>query len=99
MNMLKTRPNILLITLLLSSAGNSLYAQQRLEMEGTAIIGNRELPKVLYIVPWKSAERIALTTPPYRSVLDLVPQPVERSSFKRQVRFYQQLYPVSELKP
>ena len=89
----------LLIPLLLTVVSSPLWAQERLEMEGTAIIGNRELPKVLYIVPWKSAERIALSTPPYPSVLEQPLQPVERSSFKRQVRFYEQLYPASELNP
>lgn len=97
--MLKTSLHKLLILLLLTVASSSLWAQERLEMEGTAIIGNRELPKVLYIVPWKSAERIALSTPPYPSVLDQPLQPVERSSFKRQVRFYEQLYPAAELNP
>ena len=67
-----------ILVLLVGMASANLYAQQRLEMEGTAIIGNKELPKVLYIVPWKSAERISLTTPPYRSVLDDALQPLDR---------------------
>jgi len=29
------------------------YAQERVDLEGATIIGNRELPKVLYVVPWK----------------------------------------------
>src|SRR5262245_30351980 len=28
----------------------------RMELDATAITGNRELPKVLYIVPWKKAD-------------------------------------------
>jgi hypothetical protein len=35
----------------------NLNAQEKLQMEGTEITGNKELPKVLYIVPWKSIER------------------------------------------
>jgi hypothetical protein len=73
----------------------SASAQERLEMEGTSIIGNKELPKVLYIVPWKSAPDIELETPAYRSVLDEAMQPVERPSFQRQVNYYHQLYPQS----
>jgi hypothetical protein len=68
-------------------------AQQRMEMEGTAIIGNKELPRVLYIVPWKSAEPVELTTPPFRSVLDEPFGTIERSSFKRELKYYQSLYP------
>ncbi len=81
--------------LLLLCFGSSL-AQQRLEMEGTAIIGNKELPKVLYIVPWKAAEDIALTTPPYSSVLDEEIQPIERSTFNRQIKYYNDLYSTTE---
>ena len=76
----------------------SISAQQRLEMKGSAIIGNRELPKILYILPWKSAEPVTLQTPPFSSVLDEVLQPVERSTFKRQLNFYNEIYPASENK-
>ena len=80
-------------------ASTSLLAQQRLEMEGTAIIGNKELPKVLYIVPWKSAEPVALTTPPFISILDEAFHPVERSTFKRQHKYYNAIYAAPENKP
>ena len=70
-----------------------ISAQQRLEMKGSAIIGNRELPKILYIIPWKSAEPVALKTPPFNSVLDEAFQPVERATFKRQLNYYNEVYP------
>ena len=68
-------------------------AQERLDMEGTAIIGNKELPKILYIVPWKSTETIAMDAPEYDSVLDQAPQPIDRDSFRRRVNYYRHLYP------
>lgn len=68
-------------------------AQQRLEMEGTAIIGNKELPNVLYIVPWKSAEPVSMQAPPINSVLDDLLNPIERSTFKQQVNYFNELYP------
>lgn len=77
----------------------SLLAQQRLEMEGTSIIGNKELPKVLYIVPWKSAEPISLVTPPFESVLDQAPRPVDRSTFKRRVDFYHDIHSSTDSRP
>ncbi len=82
---------ILLGLLLLPVAG---IAQERLEMEGTAIIGNKELPKILYIVPWKSAETIAMDAPEYDSVLDRALKPIDRDSFRRQVNYHRQLYPM-----
>ena len=81
---------IVLGLLLLPAAG---IAQERLEMEGTAIIGNKELPKILYIVPWKSAETIAMDAPEYDSVLDQALKPIDRDSFRRRVNYYRQLYP------
>ena len=77
----------------------SISAQQRLEMKGSAIIGNRELPKILYIIPWKSAEPVALKTPPFNSVLDEAFQPVERPTFKRQLNYYNEIYPAPENRP
>ncbi len=83
----------LLISLLLILSYSNLAAEDRLEMQGTSIIGNKELPKVLYIVPWKPAEKVDLTTPAYSSVLDEPLQSLQRDSFKRQVKYYRELYP------
>lgn len=82
-----------MIPLLWLATGHQLAAQERLEMQGTSIIGNKELPKVLYIVPWKPAEKIDLTTPAYGSVLDEPLQSLQRNSFRRQVKYYRELYP------
>jgi len=82
--------SVLVTVLLLASV--STAAQQRLEMQGTSVIGNKELPKVLYIVPWKAAQRIDLTTPAYSSVLDQPFQPLERTGFRRQLQYYDALY-------
>ena len=76
-----------------------VHAQQRLNMEGTSIIGNKELPSVLYIVPWKSAEPVNLETPPFESVLDNVLKPIDRTTFKQQVKYYNELYPATANKP
>lgn len=84
---------LLLIPLLLLMLPAELLAQERLEMQGTSIIGNKELPTVMYVVPWKPADKIDLSTPAYSSVLDDALQPLERSSFRRQVKYYRELYP------
>lgn len=62
-----------------------LRAEERLEMEGTAIIGNQELPKVLYIVPWKPSELPDLSEPPLQSLIDDALAPVDREEFRREV--------------
>ncbi len=70
----------------------SVHAEQRLDMEGTAIIGNKELPRVLYIVPWKPADVESLPATAYHSVLDADIEPVERKDFKRRLKFYADRY-------
>jgi len=66
-------------------------AQDRADMDRTQIIGNRELPKVLYIVPWKKPLPGDMTGRPLDSVLDEALAPVDRDVFRRQVRYDQQI--------
>ena len=65
----------------------SALAQDRADIERTQIIGNRELPKVLYIVPWKKPLQGDLIGRPLGSVLDEALAPVDRDVFRRQVRY------------
>jgi hypothetical protein len=62
-------------------------AQDRADIDRTQIIGNRELPKVLYIVPWKKPLQGDLSGRPLGSVLDEALAPVDRDVFRRQVRY------------
>jgi hypothetical protein len=66
-------------------------AQDRANIDGTKIIGNRELPKVLYIVPWKKPLPSDLSGRPPASVLDEALAPVDRDVFRRQVSYDAQL--------
>jgi hypothetical protein len=68
-------------------------AHDNLELDTTQITGNRELPKVLYIVPWKRSDLGDLVGKPVNSILDEVLQPVDRDVFKRQNRYYDALKP------
>jgi hypothetical protein len=65
----------------------------RLELDTTQITGNRELPKVLYIVPWKRSDLGDLVGRPVNSLLDEVLTPVDRDVFKRENRYYRALAP------
>ena len=58
----------------------------------TEITGNQELPKVLYIVPWKKAQPGELTGRPVNTLLDEVLAPLDREEFTRQVDYYGELY-------
>ncbi len=63
----------------------------RLELDSTAITGNRELPKVLYIVPWKKADLGDFIGRPANSLLDEVLTPVDREVFRRQTDYFAKL--------
>ncbi|HEY0767691.1 MAG TPA: hypothetical protein VGD47_07015 [Steroidobacteraceae bacterium] len=65
----------------------------RLELDPTDIKGNRELPKVLYIVPWKRSDLGDLAGKPLNSLLDEVLQPLDRDVFQRENRYYDALKP------
>ena len=68
-----------------------VFAQDRADLERTQITGNRELPKVLYIVPWKKPVPITMGGRPVVSVLDEVLAPVDRDVYRRQISYDAQL--------
>jgi hypothetical protein len=78
---------------LLVSTVSGAFAQDRADIDRTQIIGNRELPKVLYIVPWKKPLPADLAGRPMVSVLDEALAPVDRDVFRRQVSYDAQLQP------
>jgi hypothetical protein len=69
------------------TAAFAASAQDRADIDKTQIIGNRELPKVLYIVPWKKPLPGQLSGRPVQSVLDEALAPVERDVHRRQVNY------------
>ena len=70
-----------------AAASEPAAKQDQANLEGSQIIGNRELPKVLYIVPWKKPGPGDLTGRPLVSVLDEALSPIDRDVFRRQVRY------------
>ena len=62
-----------------------------LELDPTAITGNRELPKVMVIVPWKKADMGNLTGKPANSLLNEVLEPVDREVFRRELAYFEAL--------
>ncbi|MBS0578938.1 MAG: hypothetical protein JSR36_06715 [Proteobacteria bacterium] len=65
----------------------------RLNLDTTDVRGNHELPKVMYIVPWKHSDLGDLVGRPPNSLLDEVLQPLDRDVFKRETRYYDALRP------
>jgi hypothetical protein len=73
-----------------TQSGNEVM--DRMDLGRTEITGNQELPKVMYIVPWKKADPGDLTGKPVNTLLDEVLAPLDREEFIRQVDYYDDLY-------
>ncbi|MCH8958021.1 MAG: hypothetical protein IH835_00980 [Proteobacteria bacterium] len=72
-----------------TSAG--VYDAESGTLRTTIVTGNAELPRVLYIVPWKKANPGDLMGKPVNSLLDDVLQPIDRGEFRRQLRYFDAL--------
>lgn len=81
----------LLLVVGLAGSGIS-FAEDSLELDGTTITGNRELPKALHIVPWKNAEPGELAGRPVNSLIDEILAPVDRDVFRRELEYYEAVH-------
>lgn len=61
-------------------------------LDRTAITGNQELPKMLYIVPWQKSEVGDLVGKPESTALQDVLAPIDRSVFRRQIDNYHERF-------
>ncbi len=66
----------------------AVVRNDRLDLDTTVVTGNRELPKVLYIVPWKKSDLGELPAQPFNTLLDEALTPVDRDVFRREVTYY-----------
>ena len=73
---------------------NSSYAEDKKkdteakELSGISIIGNKEAPKSLYIVPWKNSE-VGVESSLTSGLLDESMRPVDKEVFMRELEFYE----------
>ncbi len=88
-NIRKLKGIFFLIVLLLISF-TVLAEEPTQELEGISVIGNRELPKALVIVPWKAPEPGELDGKPLQSLIDEVLGPIDKDVHKRKVSYYEQ---------
>jgi hypothetical protein len=75
------------------AGASGAHAKDHVELDTTQITGNRELPNVMYVVPWKRPELGDFSGRPPRSLLDELLAPVDREVFQRQNRYYTALRP------
>jgi hypothetical protein len=71
-----------------ASSPKSAAKIDRLELGTATVTGDREQPKVMYIVPWKRSDIGDLAGKPMNSLVDEILSPVDRDVFKREVVYY-----------
>ena len=82
----------LLVMIMLSAYTASAFSETRIELDETKVQGASELPKVLYIVPWKKAELGELPGRPVNSLVNEILEPVDRDEFRRRIDYYDTLF-------
>ena len=78
------RRPIVLLTLLLALPAAAAEEETRIELDTAKVTGNRELPRVMAIVPWKKAPAGELPGRPLQSLLDETLAPADRLVMRRQ---------------
>jgi hypothetical protein len=86
------RPVARMAGLLLLVTSQYAGAAEQLDLQGTTITGNRELPKALNIVPWKPAEAGDLAGRPLNSLVDETLAPIDRDVFLRELEYYEAVH-------
>lgn len=67
-------------------------AEQRIKLQSSTITGNSELPKILYVVPWKQVESTKIDYQlSVRGITDDVLKPIDPEEFRQQAKNYAEL--------
>ena len=90
------RAMIWLFSITLASATLPVYSADNLDLEGTTVIGNQELPKALHIVPWKAADSGDLAGRPLNSLVDQTLEPLDRDVFLRELEYYEAVHGIRQ---
>ena len=78
-----------LFACMIAAASASVQAQDEVQMKGMAVIGNSELPKALFIVPWKDPEAALAAEQPVNSLINETLQPVDPDVFRRKLEYFE----------
>jgi hypothetical protein len=71
--------------------GGASKAMDHLDLDSTEVTGNRELPKVMVIVPWKHTDPGEVAGRPAHSLMDEVLKPIDRDVLRREMGYYDKL--------
>ena len=82
--------SLITMALLAIQSASAAPAEDKIYLDETVISGNQELPRVLYILPWRehSANPVAVKAPAL--VTKNTIRTVNRTEFRRQLNVYKQ---------
>jgi hypothetical protein len=63
-------------------------AEERIDMQGTSVIGNSEMPNVLYVVPWKRTPDPDLNPELYESLIEDQLKPIDKNVFQKRIKHF-----------
>ncbi len=81
--------NVLLPAVLLLGL-QAVHGEDELNLQGT-FKGNREQPRVLYIVPWQQPGGPEGLDRPVNGLIDNVLTPIDRDVFQRELKYFEVL--------
>lgn len=58
---------------------------------GATIFGNREMPNITYVVPWKEDQIDVMEVQPVGNLFDEALQPIDRDVFVREIEYFELL--------
>ncbi|MCC5810695.1 MAG: hypothetical protein JJU06_10015 [Ectothiorhodospiraceae bacterium] len=83
--------NRLLLAALLALLQLSVKAEEARQLDGMSVVGAQELPKALYIVPWKQAEPGDPAPAFAQGLLGEGLAPLDREVFRRELHYHEAL--------
>ena len=89
---LMTRLMCIIPALLIGMTSAAQAQQEILSAEGMTVYGQRELPKVMYIVPWKKTKSAEIDMPMTESLVADVLDPIDPAVFRRQIKYYELMH-------
>lgn len=69
-------------------------AEIRLDLEATSIIGNREVPRIIYLLAWKKAPQGDILQQQLDSLHNAEVKPLDRDVFNRRIGYHELLFDV-----
>ena len=72
------------------------WSADRIELDDTSIVGTRELPKVLYIVPWKNTRLGTLAGVSENGSFDEGLVALDREVLQKEIEYYDILYQTAD---